>query len=205
MTIKSSLKNTTKIIAACAVIYWASGPIHAQTTDPKRALAARAVAAQDGEEMNRLLVQIAGSATQQLIGNWNDRVVAMPAAKQQTAIKELDAELKKFNDDALKLITAQAAKVRSDALLAAYAEKFSEEELKQLVALMEAPVYKKYQVAAPELGNMYVKAIVEGTRTAVESRGKAFDNAAAKIVGAPAASSPPAANPPAANPPAKKP
>jgi uncharacterized protein len=133
------------------------------------------------------------------------RVVALPAAKQQTAIKELDAELKKFNDDALKLITAQAAKVRSDALLAAYAEKFSEEELKQLVALMEAPVYKKYQVTAPELGNMYVKAIVEGTRTAVESRGKAFDNAAAKIVGAPAASSPPAANPPAANPPAKKP
>jgi uncharacterized protein len=181
-TITLSMKRTTKIIAACAIFYWASGTIYAQTPDAKRQLAARAIAAQDGPEMNAMLAQIAGSATQQVMAHWNDRVGNLPAAKQQNAITALDAELKKFNDDALKLITAQATKVRADALLSAYTERFSEDELKQLVALMEAPVFKKYQTVAPELGNVYLKAIVDGTRNNVIERGKVFDAVATKIV-----------------------
>ncbi len=207
MTSFQFIKFATKIVAAAAIFYWASGPIHAQTTDAKRTLAARVVAAQAGPEMDRLLEQIAGSATQQLIGNWSDRVAAMPEAKRQSAVTALDAELKKFNDATLKAVTAQAAKVRSDALVTAYTERFSEDELKQLAALMEAPAYKKYQSTAPELGNVYVKAIVDGTRADVESRGKAFDATAAKITGTPAPNGAPAPAPAPApsSAPAKKP
>jgi uncharacterized protein len=197
-----TIRNAIKLIASCALFYWASGPIHAQTTDAKRELAVRAVATQEGPEMNR----IAGSAAQGLISNWNARLAGLPAAKRQSAATALDAELKKFNDDNLKLVTAEAAKVRSGALLTAYMERFSEEELKQLIALMEAPVFKKYQTLSPELGNIYVKAIVDGTRSAVETRSKAFDVAASKITGIPAAAANiPAASAPPASAPAKKP
>ena len=51
-------------------------------TDAKRPLAVRAVAAQEGPEMNAMLAQLAGSATQQVIGNWDERVASLPAAKQ---------------------------------------------------------------------------------------------------------------------------
>ncbi|MGA8514802.1 MAG: DUF2059 domain-containing protein [Burkholderiaceae bacterium] len=200
MLLSSTIKVTTKFIAACALLIGTSTAIYAQTSDAKRALAVRAVAAQEGPEMNRMLAQLAGSATQQMVANWDERVSQLPEAKQQSAINAMDAELKKFNDDALKLITAQAAKVRGDALLNAYIERFSEEELKQLVALMEAPVFKKYQSVGPDLGGVYIKAIVDGTRSAVEARSKTFDTAAAKIVGVPAA--PPSG---ASNAPAKKP
>jgi uncharacterized protein len=176
----------TRLVAACAILYWASSPVYAQTADAKRPLAARAVAAQEGAEMDRMLAQLADSATQQMIGNWDERVAGLPAAKQQGAITALDAELKKFNDDTLKLITAQAPKARNEVLVGAYAERFSQDELKQLVALLEAPVFKKYQTIAPELGNLYVKAIVDGTRDQVTARSKVFDAAAAKIVGVPA-------------------
>jgi uncharacterized protein len=201
MLFSSTFKSTTKLIAAYALFMGASTAIYAQSSDAKRALAVRAVAAQEGPEMNRMLAQLAGSATQQMVANWDERVSQMPETKQQAAINAMDAELKKFNDDTLKLITAQATKVRGDALLNAYVERFSEEELKQLVALMEAPVFKKYQSVGPDLGGIYIKAIVDGTRSAVEARGKTFDAAAAKIVGAPAASAPSGA--PSA--PAKKP
>jgi uncharacterized protein len=182
MTITRTMKKTTKMIAACAVFCWASSSIYAQTTDAKRQLAARAIAAQEGPEMNNMLTQLAGSATQQVMAGWNERVDKMPAAKQQGAITAIDSELKKFNDDALKLITAQATKARANALLTAYTERFSEDELKQLVALMEAPVFKKYQTVAPELGSAYIKAIVEGTRSDVIERSKVFEAAATKIV-----------------------
>ncbi len=203
-----SIQRTTKLIAACALFYWASGTIYAQNTDAKRELAVRAVATQEGPEMNRMLAQLAGSASQGVIVSWNQRLSTLPAAKRQSVGPALDAELKKFNDDALKLVTTEAAKVRSGALLAAYMERFSEEELKQLIALMEAPVFKKYQTLTPELGNIYVKAIVDGTRSAVETRSKAFDTAASKITGISATApttSAPAANTPAASTPAKKP
>jgi uncharacterized protein len=192
MTISNRLRITTKIIAACAIFYWASGTIYAQTTDAKRQLAARAIAAQDGPEMNAMLGQLAGSATRQVASSWNERIGSLPAAKQQSAATAIDAELKKFNDDALKLITAQAAKVRSDALLSAYTERFTEDELKQLVDLMEAPVFKKYQTVASQLGNVFIKAIVDGTRDGVIERSKQFDAAANKIVGSasPAQASP---------------
>ncbi len=186
----TTFSKATKLIASCAIMLMASSPLHAQTTDTKRPLAARAVAAQEGAEMDRMLAQLADSATQQMIGNWDERVANLPAAKQQGAIAALDAELKKFNDDTLKLITAQAPKARSDVLVSAYAERFSQDELKQLVALLEAPVFKKYQTVAPELGNLYVKAIVDGTRDQVTARSKAFDAAAAKIVGVPASAAP---------------
>jgi uncharacterized protein len=199
MLFTSLFKFTTKLIAACALLLGIATAIHAQTSDAKRTLAVRAVAAQEGPEMNRMLAQLAGSATQQMVANWDERISELPEAKQKSVINAMDAELKKFNDDALKLITTQATKVRGDALLAAYTERFSEEELKQLVALMEAPVFKKYQNVGPELGNIYIKAIVDGTRSAVEARSKSFDAAAAKIVGV---STPPANAP---NGPAKKP
>jgi uncharacterized protein len=198
MLFTPTFKVTTKLIAACAIFIGSNTAIYAQTSDAKRALAVRAVAAQEGPEMNRMLAQLAGSATQQMVANWDERVSQMPEAKQQAAINAMDAELKKFNDDTLKLITTQATKVRGDALLNAYIERFSEEELKQLVALMEAPVFKKYQSVGPDLGGIYIKAIVDGTRSAVEARSKTFDAAAAKIVGIPAAAAPASA-------PAKKP
>jgi uncharacterized protein len=176
------MKITTKLIAACAILYWVNGPLHAQTTDAKRALAVRAVAVQEGPEMDRMLAQLTGSATQQMIGNWNARVTVMPISQQTVAIAALDAELKTFNQEAFKLITAQAAKVRGDALLKAYMERFTEDELKQLVVLMEAPVFKKYQTATPDLGRLYVTAIVDGTRGDIAALGKVFDTAAAKIV-----------------------
>ncbi len=211
MTRHSTYQFTIKSVAALAVFMCAAGTIHAQTTDAKRALSVRVIAAQEGAELGRLHEQLAASATQQVVSNWNPRLDVMPEDKRQAAANALDAELKKFNDDALKLVAAQSPKARESALIPAYVERFSEDELKQLAALMEAPVFKKYQTIAPELGSIFVKAIVDGTRGAVEARSKVFDTAAAKIVGAtnaPAASpAAPATSPaaPAKPAPAKKP
>ena len=172
-----------KIVAACALFITACSTIHAQTADSKRALAVRAISAQEGPEMQRMFGQLVGSAQQPLIERWNDRILQLPASKQEAAIKALDAELKKFGDETMRIVTAEAAKVKNNTLITAYVEKFSEDELKQLVTMMEAPVFKKYQSVAPELGGVYVKAIVDGTRERVVQRSQAFDVTAEKIAG----------------------
>ena len=65
-------------------------------------------------------------------------------------------------------------------------ERFTLDELKQLVAFFESPASKKYQAAAPELGNIFVRQLIDETRADVTARSRQFDDAATKIVGTPA-------------------
>jgi len=140
--------------------------------------------------------QLAGSTAQELIMKWGPQLEAnVPKAKQQKASEDLNAELKKYADDASQLIGKQVGKVSTESLVPAYAERFTLEELQQIAAFFESPAIKKYQATAPELGNVFVQKLVEASRTDVVARIKQFDDAAVKIVGtspAPGAAKPPA-------------
>jgi uncharacterized protein len=164
----------------------------AQGADPKVDLATKVVALQQGPELDRLVQQLSSGATQELIASWGPKLEAsVPKAKQQKASEDLNVELKKYSEDANKLIGKQVSKVSADTLVPAYVEKFSLEELKQLVAFFESPAIKKYQSTAPELGNIFVQKLIEASRTDVMARAKQFDDAAVKIVGsAPAPAAP---------------
>ena len=175
-----------------------STALHAQTSDPKTEWAKKVVALQQGPELDRLVAQLAGGTARDLIAKWGPKLEAnVPKAKQQKASEDLNAELKKYTDDAKQLIGKQVSKVSADALVPAYAERFTVEELKQIAAFFESPAIKKYQATTTELGNIFIQKLVDATRSDVVARVKQFDDAALKIVGtAPAA--------PGAGKPAKK-
>ncbi len=198
-----------KLIATFAVASLAlAATVHAQTADPKLEWATKAVALQQGPELERLVIQLADSATQDILQNWGPKLQSDVApAKMEQSKDSLNAELKKYFDDVTKTINAKVSKVSAAALVPAYMERFSLDELKQLVAFFESPAIKKYQSAAPELGNLFVKQLIEETRADVTARAKQFDDAAAKIIGAAPANRTPAASPTASDkskPPVKK-
>ena len=155
----------------------------AASANAKLELAAKLVALQRGPDMERMVFQLTSSAVQPVIAKWAPELESMPKAKIEKAREQLNAELKTLGDTTRKLIDTQMAKSADSALLPAYLERFSEEEMKQLLAMFESPIYKKYQSLAPELGNLWVKDVVDNTRSAVEDSAKAFDVVAAKIVG----------------------
>ena len=184
------MKKITYTLALAGIVF--SVAASAQTVDPKIELATKVVALQQGPELDRLVQQLSGGATQELIASWGPRLEAsVPKAKQQKASEDLNVELKKYSEDTSKLIGRQVGKVSADTLVPAYAERFSLEELKQIAAFFESPAIKKYQSAAPELGNIFVQKLIEASRPEVVARAKQFDEVAVKIVGsapAPAAS-----------------
>ena len=171
--------------------------LHAQTpaADSKTEWAAKVVALQQGPELDRLVAQLAGSTTQDLIATWGPKLEAnVPKAKQKKASEDLNVELKKYADDTYQLIGKQVKKVSADVLVPAYAERFTLDELKQIAGFFESPAIKKYQSSAPELGNVFIQKLVEASRADVVARARQFDDAALKIVGsdatAPKASKP---------------
>jgi len=184
-----------------------SAAVNAQAADPKLEWATKAVALQQGPELERLVGQLADSATQDILQNWGPKLQSnVPPEKMGQAKEGLNTELKKYFDDVSKTINSKVGKVSSSALIPAYMERFTLDELKQLVAFFESPAIKKYQSAAPELGSLFVRQLIEETNTDVTARTRQFDDAATKIVGAgPANKAPPAApNADKSKPPAKK-
>ncbi len=188
-----------KLLTALAFAGFAfCGASHAQTPSTKQEWAAKVVALQQGPELDRLISQLANSATEEVLQNWAPKLQAdVPPAKQQQAKDELNAELKKAYDDISRTIKSKVVPASGDVLVPAYMDRFSIDELKQIATFFESPAIKKYQAAAPELGGLLVKQLIEATRADVTARVKQFDDVAAKIIGSTSApASTPKAGPP---------
>ena len=185
-----------KLLTSLAIFALAlSGAAQAQTADPKLEWATKAVALQQGPELERLVSQLAESSSQDIVQSWGVKLrTDVPKEKVEQTAQSLNAELKKYNDDVTKIISSKVNKASADSLVPVYMARFSLDELKQLVAFFESPAVKKYQAAAPELGNVFVNQLIMETRSDVNARAKQFDDAATKIVGttpkAPAATAP---------------
>ena len=177
------LKYVLAFVASTAIAGLGFATSANAQADPKLEWATKVVALQQGPELERLVDQLADSTTQELLQNWAPKVdAAVPAGRRQQVKEELNAELKKYFDDVSAAISGKVSKVSADVLIPAYMDKFSLEELKQVAAFFESPAIKKYQALAPELGNTFVKQLVEATRPEVTARASQFDQAATKIV-----------------------
>ena len=174
---------------------WAQAPQAPFVADPKLEWATKVVALQQGPDMDRLVANLAGGTTQDMINNWQPRMLASVAKPQQAKVTaELDAELQKYADEVNKIIRSKLDKVSTDALVPLYLERFTLEELKQIAGFLEAPAIRKYQSIAPELGSIFANKLVEASRAEVIARAKQFNDVATRIVG-PAPANAPAAAP----------
>ena len=84
----------------------------------------------------------------------------MPPERREAAAKAVDAEVRKFVDEAVPLLRERAVKLAPSTYGAALEEKFSEDELRQLLAWFESPVNKKFQQTLPELQNGFVQKLI---------------------------------------------
>ena len=135
------------------------------------------------------MIQAAGQALQQQVAS----------DKREATGKAIETDIKKFVDDATPIVRDRAVKLAPSTLGAALEEKFSEDELKQLVAMLESPVNKKYAQLGPEMQGNFQQKLVADARPLIEPRLQALD---AKVRASLTASAAPAASAPA---PAKAP
>ena len=171
---------TTLLFAACAF----SPTSQAQTADPKLDWAKKVVALQQGPDLDSLVAQLADAAAQELVAGWAPRFDArVTKVRQAKATEEFNAEIAKFAADANKIISGKVGQASSEALVPAYMERFSLDELKQLVVFFESPVVKKYKDITPDLVGIFVKKLVQTSQAGIQARAKQFDEVAEKIVG----------------------
>ena len=130
------------------------------------------------------LMQGAGQALQQ-----------MPADKREATGKLMEAEIRKFVDEVGPMLRDRGAKLAGPTWTPILDERFTEDELKQIVAWLESPVSKKYQQVGGDMLNALGQKLAADMRPTLETRFKALDQAIAKHLGITPKTAAPAASP----------
>jgi uncharacterized protein len=146
---------------------------------------------------------IAGQTSQQMLQAAGEALPRVAADKREAVGKDIQGDVKKFYDEIEPLLIKRAVELAPATVGAAYEEKFSEDELKVLIAWLESPVSRKYAQMDRDQGNALAEKVVADTRPSIEPKLKALEAAVAKRLGVPATEAGASAPKPAA--PKKKP
>ncbi|HRI18421.1 MAG TPA: DUF2059 domain-containing protein [Burkholderiaceae bacterium] len=137
------------------------------------------------------LMQAAGQALQ----------TQVPADKREAAARAIEADVKRYVEEATPLLRERALKLAPSTLGAGLEEKFTEAELKQLIAWLESPVNKKFQQVGPEMQNNFVQKLAADAAPLLDPKLKALEQKVRANLGLPEAQSGGATPAPAATPP----
>ena len=142
--------------------------------DTKKDLAARVVALQasDYEGLGR---GVAAQTAQQVLSAAGQALQQIPADKREAVGKDIQAEVKKFHDGIAPMLADSARKIGPTVAQPLLEEKFSEDELKAVIAFLESPASKKYRELGSQLPPAISDKLVADTRAAVEPKIKALE------------------------------
>lgn len=84
----------------------------------------------------------------------------VPPSRREAVAKSIDADIRKFVEESTPVLAERAVKIAPSVYGAQLEEKFSEDELRQLVTWLESPVNKKFQQQLPELQNSFMQKLV---------------------------------------------
>ena len=148
-------------------------------------LARQAITLQQGNEQQALWENMANSAAAVSVEKWMERALRdVRESKRAQTSEKLDAELEKLYDGIYDLLKATSPKVEAEELADFYAQNFSENELKTLIAWLESSTHKKYAELVPQMGGLYLETLMMRTNTQVQDLQANFDKKAAAIIDA---------------------
>ncbi|MDO8318526.1 hypothetical protein [Rhodoferax sp.] len=186
-----------------ALLLLASAGAYAQTSPAKQALVDKMLSLQRpaieqtaqviAERPALQMMQQAGAALQTRVA----------PEKREAIAKEIQTDLKKYADEVVPLMQQQAVKLAPATVGVMLAEKFTEDELQQLIAIIESPVNRKFLQMGGEMQKALVDKLVADMQATVDPKVKALATAMDKHLGLPAPAASAMASKPAASAPKK--
>jgi hypothetical protein len=149
----SVLRNTVFMMALCTggpALAAASAPVAASAIPPaKQALIDRMLSLWHMDSIGQSMLQAPVSdAVAQARAMLQGRA---SADRRDAAMTEIVGEAQKFMDEATPTVRASAQKLIPSKVAPLLAERFTEDELRQMVAILESPVKQKFEKMLPEL------------------------------------------------------
>ena len=181
----SNLWRSALKTGALCVLMAAPMLVSAETSAAKKELIAKVVQLQQGgvEGIARSLVEQPALALMQQAGQVLQTRIA-PEKREEMA-KAIQADIRKYVEDTNPLLRDKALKMAPGVMGPLLEEKFTEDELKQLVGWLESPVIRRYQQLTPEIQKGLSEKLVAETRALVEPKLQALDRSVSGRLGMP--------------------
>lgn len=169
------MKMMTRSIAA-AVLAAATSLCAAQgASSPAKKELVQKILQQQKTAFENLGATMAGQLSNQVMQASGQAIARAPADKREALANDARAEVKKFFDEASPVMREQAVRVAPGIVGAALEEKYTEEELKTLLAWLESPVSRKFQLTAQEMQQSVSLKVLNDTKPVVEPKLKALE------------------------------
>lgn len=179
---KKSVVNSLAL-APIAALLLAAGVAQAEPTAAKNELIGKILQLQR-PAIEGIATALAQQPAAQMMQGANMALQTRVAPDKREAIgKEIQADLKKYVDEAVPLLRERAVKIAPTTIGTLLDEKFTEEELRQLVSIMESPVNRKFGQMNSELQKSLGEKLVAETRSLIEPKVKALDQSIGKRLG----------------------
>lgn len=160
-----------KSIALAAALAVAGAGAQAQS---KKELAQKAVQLQ-ADGVAGIGSAIAAQTANQVLNAAGSALQAVPPDKREATAKDMQAEVKKFHDELEPVLRKRAAESAPATLGALLESRFSEDELRTLIAWLESPVSRKFEQVVPEMHRALSEKLVADTKGTVEPRLKTLE------------------------------
>ena len=190
-----SLFTTALVAAAFAASAQAPAPAPGTSPVTKKELVARILQLQQPgiEGMARGLAE---QPAMQLMQQAGQALQRMPAERREAVARDIEADLRKYAEEAVPIVTARANKLAPGTIGPLLEERFNEDEMRQVIAMLESPVIRKFQGMAGDMQKALTEKLVGETKADIEPKVRAMQQTVAKRLGLPA----PPASAPAATP-----
>ena len=163
-----------RVVAALALLAGAA-LAHAQPSPAKKELVAKLLQLQRAgiEAMTRSLVERPAVQITQEAG----QIARTQIAEDKRAAfgKKIETRVRKYVDEAAPVLRDRALALAPATLGATMEEKFSEDELRQLIAWLDSPLNKKYSQVAQDMQNDFVRKLLADAGPAIEPKLQALN------------------------------
>lgn len=183
MTLIPRLAHSALMVALFAALAGTAGWSAAQSTPTspaKKELVQKVLQLQQSgfEGLARTLGEQSVSALGQQAGAFLQTRV--PAEQREALAKEIQGDFAKYGDDIVPMLRDQVLKLAPTVIAPLMEEKFSEDELKQVVAALESPGFRKYMQYTPELQRALGQKLVADMQAQVDPKLKALEQLVSK-------------------------
>lgn len=178
-----------KILTAVTLLAGAA-LAHAQSTPARKELAQKLVQVQTASFEN-IARQIVERPVAQLMQQASTVLQTQVAPdKREAAARSIEADIRKYVDETVPVVRERALKLAPSTYGVALEEKFSEDELKQLIAWFDSPLNKKLQQAGPEMLSSFGQKLVADAGPVIEPRLQSLQQKMRTTLGIPAPAAP---------------
>lgn len=188
MMMKTWVATAALATATLAFAQTPPAPAAGQSSAAKKQLVARVLELQKAgiESLGANLAAAPALQMRQQAGIALQQAVA--PERREAVAREIEADLRKYVEDVGPGMRERALRIAPATVGAMLEERFTEDELKQLVALLESPVNRKFQAVAPEMQRALGERLIGETRATMEPKVRELEQTIARRLGLPGGS-----------------